>query len=180
MTAGEDMMSGRNIILTGFMGTGKSSVGRLLAVRLGFTFVDTDEVIAARCGQAVHEIFRDLGEAAFREMEAALACELGAAEGQVIATGGRLMLEAANAAALSRNGHVFSLWATPEEIVTRVAKDTIAVRPLLAGPAPEARIRALYEERRAGYAQFTPIKTSGKTIAEVVQVLFDRIAALEV
>ena len=179
MTAGEDMMSGRNIILTGFMGTGKSSVGRLLAVRLGYTFVDTDEVIATRCGQAVHEIFRDQGEAAFREMEAALVCELGAAEGQVIATGGRLMLDAANAAALSRNGHVFSLWATPEEIVTRVAKDTIAVRPLLAGSAPEARIRALYEERRAGYAQFTPIKTSGKTIAEVVQVLFDRIAALE-
>ena len=179
MAIGEDMISGRNIILTGFMGTGKSSVGRLLAERLGYTFIDTDEVIETRCGRAVHEIFRDQGEAAFREMEAALACELGAAEKQVIATGGRLMLDAANAAALSRNGRVFSLWATPEEIVERVTKDTIAVRPLLAGSAPEVRIRALYEERRMGYARFTPVKTSGKTIAEVVQVLLDSIAALE-
>lgn len=173
------MIPNWNIILTGFMGTGKSSVGRLLAQRLGYQFVDTDNLIEARCGHAVHEIFRDQGEAAFREMEAALARELGAVKNQVIATGGRLMLDAANAAVLSRNGRVFCLWATPEEIIARVAKDTVAVRPLLAGPVPEARLRALYDERRAGYAQFTPVETSGKTIAEVVQVLLDSITALE-
>jgi len=173
------MMSDWNIILTGFMGTGKSSVGKLLAQRLGYQFVDTDKLIEARCGRAVHEIFREQGEAAFREMEAALAGELGAVEKQVIATGGRLMLDAANADNLSRKGRVFALWATPEEIIARVTKDTIAVRPLLAGPAPEVRIRALYEERRAGYARFTPVRTSGKTIAEVVQVLVDHIAASE-
>ena len=95
---------------------------------------------------------------------------------KVIATGGRLMLDAANAAALSRRGRVFALWATPEEIMARVANDTAAVRPLLEGPSPEVRIRALYEERRAGYARFTPIETSGKTITEVVQLVLSRLA----
>ena len=160
-----------NIILTGFMGTGKSSVGRLLAARLGFTFVDTDAVIENRCGQAIHEIFRDRGEPAFRAMEAALAEELGAGDRQVIATGGRMMLDSANAAALSRHGRVFCLWATPEEILDRLSGTGTAVRPLLEGSDPEARIRALFEERRAGYAQFIPVTTSGKTLFAVVEAL---------
>jgi shikimate kinase len=109
-------------------------------------------------------------------MEAALARELGGLKKKVIATGGRLMLDAANAAALSRRGRVFTLWATPEEIIARVANDTTAVRPLLEGPSFEARIRALFEERRAGYARFTPIETSGKTITEVVQLVLNRLA----
>ena len=176
MARREDKTTDDNIILTGFMGTGKSSVGRLLAEHLGYEFVDTDEWITARCGKAIHDIFRDQGEAAFREMEAALARELGGLKKKVIATGGRLMLDAANAAALSRRGRVFTLWATPEEIIARVANDTAAVRPLLEGPSLEARIRALFEERRAGYARFTPIETSGKTIAEVVQLVVNRLA----
>ena len=100
MARRQDKTTDDNIILTGFMGTGKSSVGRLLAKHLGYEFVDTDEWIAARCGKAIHDIFRDQGEAAFREMEAALARELGGLKKKVIATGGRLMLDAANAAAL--------------------------------------------------------------------------------
>ena len=128
MARREDKTTDDNIILTGFMGTGKSSVGRLLAEHLGYEFVDTDEWIAARCGKAIHDIFRDQGEAAFREMEAAFARELGGLKKKVIATGGRLMLDAANAAALSRAGRVFTLWATPEEIMARVANDTAAVR----------------------------------------------------
>lgn len=165
-----------NIILTGFMGTGKSSVGRRLAVRLGYAFVDTDEVIEARIGRTVQEIFRDRGEAAFREMEAALARELGARNRQVIATGGRLMLDAGNAAALCRKGRVFCLWADPAQILSRVANDKAAVRPLLEGPDPAARIRALLDARRAGYARFEPIVTTGKSIEAVVKELLDRIA----
>ncbi len=176
MARREDQTTEDNIILTGFMGTGKSSVGRLLAEHLGYEFVDTDEWIAARCGKAIYDIFRDQGEAAFREMEAALARELGGVKKKVIATGGRLMLDAANAAALSRTGRVFTLWATPEEIMVRVANDTAAVRPLLEGPSIEARIQVLYEKRRAGYARFTPIETSGKTITEVVQLVLNHLA----
>mgnify|MGYP000342024817 CR=1 FL=1 len=171
MTQHETRRPYGNIILTGFMGTGKSSVGRLLAARLGFTFVDTDAAIESRCGQTVHEIFRDRGEPAFRAMEAALAQELGAGDRQVIATGGRMMLDSANAAALSRHGLIFCLWATPEEILERLSGASTAVRPLLEGPDPEARIRLLYEERQAGYKQFSPVTTSGKTITAVVEEL---------
>ncbi|MGD9330299.1 MAG: shikimate kinase [Desulfobacterales bacterium] len=166
------MFAERNIILTGFMGTGKTTVGRRLAKRLGYAFVDTDALIEARCAMAVHEIFRERGEAFFRGMEATLARELATAVQQVIATGGRLMLDDRNAAVLSPTGPVFCLWATPEEVLARVARDTVALRPLLSGPAPEDRIRALFEERRRGYARFTPIVTSGKTIAAVVQELY--------
>lgn len=171
MTQHETRPPHGNIILTGFMGTGKSSVGRLLAARLGFTFVDTDAVIESRCGQAIHEIFRDRGEPAFRALEAALAEELGAGDRQVIATGGRMMLDSANAAALSRDGLIFCLWATPEEILERLSGPSTAVRPLLEGPDSEARLRSLYAERRAGYAQFTPVTTSGKTLTAVVEAL---------
>jgi shikimate kinase len=179
MTTLQAIQSDDNIILTGFMGTGKSSVGRLLAERLGYTFVDTDDVIAHRCGRAVHEIFRREGEEAFRAREAALARELAAGKRQVIATGGRLMLDADNAAVLSRHGRVFCLWASAEEIMARVAADTAAVRPLLAGPDPESRIRALYAERREGYARFTPIMTSGQTVSEVVQAVCERLAVAQ-
>lgn len=165
------MVEKRNIILTGFMGTGKSSVGRLLAERLAYTFVDTDAVIEARNGLAVHEIFKQQGESAFRAMEAALALELAGGRRQVIATGGRFMLDPANAAALSSNGIVFCLWADPEEILQRVVSEGTAVRPLLAESAPEARIKALLAERQEGYRQFTPIQTSGKTVRDVVEEL---------
>jgi shikimate kinase len=169
----------RNIILTGFMGTGKSSVGKLLAKHLGYTFVDTDAVIEARTGMAVHAIFEQRGEAAFRAMEAALARELADGRRQVIATGGRLMLDGDNAAVLSRNGIVFCLWAEPEDIFSRVIAEGAAARPLLAGPAPQERIEALLAERREGYRQFAPISTSGRTIAEVVQALLDRLPSVD-
>jgi shikimate kinase len=169
----------RNIVLTGFMGTGKSSVGRLLAKRLEYSFVDTDALIAARSGMAVHEIFQQQGETAFRAMETTLARELAAGRRQVIATGGRLMLDPVNAAALSSSGIVFCLWAETDEILSRVANNGGALRPLLAGPSPEDRIRTLLAERREGYRQFMPIHTSGKTIREVVEDLIARLLQTE-
>src|SRR5512143_2336464 len=96
-----------NIVLTGFMGTGKTTVGRLLAAQLGYEFVDTDVLIEARLGRPISQVFAELGEAAFRQMEADLAQELANREGLVISTGGRLMLDPANVAALSRQGRVF-------------------------------------------------------------------------
>ena len=103
-----------NIVLTGFMGTGKTTVGQLLAQQLDYKFVDTDVLIQERTGKSIPEIFEEKGEAAFREMEAALACELAARQGIVISTGGRMMLDSANAATLSSSGRVICLVATPE------------------------------------------------------------------
>jgi shikimate kinase len=164
-------MSRPNIILTGFMATGKTTVGKLLAAHLDYEFIDTDELIVERSGQTVAEIFREKGEAAFREMEAAVARELGDKEGLVIATGGRLMLDAANAAALSKRGRVFCLLATPKEILQRIQNDKHVKRPLLEAPNPMQRIVELMRQRKSDYRRFPQMMTSEKTPEEVTRNL---------
>ena len=161
------LMARPNIVLTGFMGTGKTTVGRLLAQRLGYAFVDTDELIVARAGRPVAEIFREEGQAAFRRWEAWVAQELAGSEATVIATGGRLMLDEDNAAALSRNARVVCLTAAPEEILARLAGDER--RPLLDVADPAGRVRELLQARAAAYGRFHQVSTSGRTPAEVVE-----------
>lgn len=156
-------MEKANIILTGFMGTGKTTVGKLLAQQLGFAFVDTDELIQERTGKTIPEIFEERGEAAFRRLEAELARELANRRGVVISTGGRLMLDPDNAAALTRTGRVFCLVATPEEILARVAQDAGTERPLLATPDPMKRIVDLMQERQEDYGRFPQMLTSRKS-----------------
>jgi shikimate kinase / 3-dehydroquinate synthase len=160
-----------NIILTGFMATGKTTVGKLLADQLGYEFVDTDVLIVERSGQSVAEIFREKGEKAFREMEAAVARELGEKEGLVVSTGGGLMLDPANAASLGKRGRVFCLLATPEEILDRVAKETHVKRPLLEVPNPMARIVELLRQREESYGRFSQMETSATSPDEVTQKL---------
>ena len=156
-----------SIVLTGFMGTGKSTVGRLLAERLGLDFVDTDELIVSRDGRTIAEIFREEGQAAFRAWERRVARELGQRDNLVIATGGRMMLDETNAAALERNGRVFCLTAAPETIIARLEGDVR--RPLLNVPDPAAKIRELLEKRAAAYGRFPQIDTEGKTAAQVAE-----------
>lgn len=166
-----NMMSKPNIILTGFMATGKTTVGKLLAEQLGYEFIDTDQLIEARSGMTIPEIFRQKGETAFREMEAAIVQELAEKEKVIISTGGRLMLDAANAAALSKRGRVFCLVATPEEILKRVSHDTDAKRPLLETPNPMQRIVELLQQRKESYHRFSQMATSEKTPDEVTRHL---------
>jgi shikimate kinase/3-dehydroquinate synthase len=152
-----------NIVLTGFMGTGKTTVGKKIAQQLAYDFVDTDELIQERAGKTVPEIFQEMGEVAFREMEAAVARELADMQGVVISTGGRLMLDPGNAAALSSTGRVFCLVATPEEILERVTNDPDVERPLLTVQNPMERIVELMQQRQEGYGQFSQMVTSEKT-----------------
>ena len=152
------------------MGTGKSTVGKLLAARLGWRFVDTDALIEERAGKSVAAIFKDQGEAAFRRMETALAKELADEKNLVIATGGKFMLAAENVRALAASltaNRIFCLTASPAEILARVMADGPALRPLLAGDEPETKIRRLLAEREAGYACFPAVSTSGKTPDEI-------------
>ena len=162
-------MSKPNIILTGFMATGKTTVGKMLAEQLKYEFVDTDDLIVKRSGQTVAEIFREKGEAVFRRMESEIAQELGEKEGFVVSTGGRLMLDPANAAALSRRGRVFCLVATPEEILQRVESDTQVRRPLLEVSNPIERIVDLMQQREDDYGRFPQMVTSEKTPDEVTR-----------
>jgi len=164
-------MSKPNIILTGFMATGKTTVGKRLAEQLDYDFVDTDELIVERSGQTVAEIFRQKGEAAFRRMESEISQELGGKEGLVVSTGGRLMLDPANAAALTRQGRVFCLVAAPEEILRRVESDTHVRRPLLEGTNAIERIVELLEQRKEGYDRFPQMLTSAKTPDEITRNL---------
>jgi len=149
-------MNDDNIILTGFMGTGKTTVGRLLAAQLARPFVDTDDLIVERDGRSIVDIFNEDGETRFREMEAEVAAELAGRRGLIIATGGRLMLDPANAVALGATGPVFCLAAEPAIILERVAAGN-EQRPLLAVDDPERRVNALLQRRAAAYARFRAV-----------------------
>lgn len=149
----------KNIIFTGFMGTGKTTVGKLLAEKLSREFVDTDQLIEERHGLTIAEIFDQLGESAFRKMEADIARELGQRQGLVISTGGRLMLDPSNVAALSVTGRVFCLVATPQEILSRIERDTDHRRPLLDVANPGEQIVELLQERKKGYQRFLKMTT---------------------
>ncbi len=166
-----------NIILTGFMGTGKTSVGRILAERTGRKFVDTDELIVEKTGLAIAEIFSQEGEAAFRRLEASLAYELADSQNIVIATGGRLMLDPLNALLLGRTGIIICLRAQPEDILARLDEDLIR-RPLLDVPDPAERIRQLLDDREVAYAQFHRIDTTGKGINQVALIVLELVDQL--
>lgn len=164
-----------NVVLTGFMGTGKTTVGRLLAERLDYEFVDTDQIIEADHGP-IPVIFAEQGEEAFRTIEQRVAADLATGTKRVIATGGRLMLDPANAEALGSAGRVFCLTARVETILERVLGDGTAHRPLLDGDDPAGRITALLEERAAAYAAFESVDTEGRSPAAITDEIHARIA----
>lgn len=158
-----------NIVLIGFMGTGKTAVARCLASRLGRRFVDTDAMIEARCGRTIARIFADDGEAAFRGLEAAAVAEAGAMGGAVIATGGGVPLRAQNMRHLRRRGVIVALTASPRAILARVG--AAGDRPLL-GADPEAAVRRLLAERGAAYRDADlVIDTSGASAEEVADMV---------
>ena len=156
------MTQPRNIILVGFMASGKTSVGRALAERTGWTLVDADDVIVARAGKPIHRIFSEDGEPAFRELERQVIAGLCAGERQVIASGGGAFVDSQNREAMLAGGQVFFLSASPAAILRRVQEEDAGgpIRPLLAPPPgmeqdydPQARIAELLSQRACAYAQ---------------------------
>jgi len=154
-----------NVILTGFMGTGKTTVGRLVARSMQLRFVDTDRVIVERHGP-IPDIFATHGEAHFRTLERDTARELASKRGLLISTGGRMMLDPHNVEALEATGTIYCLVASVDEIYKRT-RNPNRVRPLLDDPDPKARIAELLAERRSGYAAFTQVLTTGLTPEQV-------------
>ncbi len=158
-----------NIILTGFMGCGKTTVGRLLAAELGRIFIDTDDHIARQQGLSIAQIFAMRGEAVFRQLERELAAELTVPASLVIATGGKMLLDPVNAGLLTQGGVILSLAASPAEILRRIKADKNHMRPLLDGDLSINRIEKLLKERRAGYAAFRQLETDHRDPAEIVR-----------
>ena len=141
-------MNKDNIVLVGFMGTGKSTVGRLLADRLGHAFVDSDQEVERLSGAAIPELFAAKGEAYFRELETAALSQILAGRGQVVSTGGGAALSAANRGLMLARSCVVELTAAEETIVDRVQQ--AGNRPLLAGNVRE-RVAAVRKEREGIY-----------------------------
>lgn len=158
----------RNLALAGFMGTGKSAVGRQIAVELGFPFVDTDELIEARAGKRITDFFAQDGEPAFRKIESEVVAELAQRRGAVISTGGGLIVDPANLASLKAHAFVVCLWASPEMIFERTRH--ASHRPLLQTADPLARIRELLAAREPAYRQADVLlNTEFRSIKEVTQ-----------
>lgn len=143
----------RNIVLTGFSTTGKSTAGRLAAERLGFTFIDTDAVVEARAGRRIAELFAEEGEDRFRDLESAALVEALAGEQRVIATGGGAILRQHNREAMRQRALVICLNAGQETIVRRLDSHEAGLRPLLMSDDPAARVIALKRERAPLYAE---------------------------
>lgn len=155
-----------NIVLTGFMGTGKTSVGKRVAERLSMTFLDMDGVIEERQERKISDIFANEGEPFFRDIERALVVELAQCSGLVIATGGGVVLNKANTRDFEESGLVFCLNARPETILARVEKE--GHRPLLEDGEKMRNIMRILESRRKIYGAIAlQVDTTSLSIEEV-------------
>jgi shikimate kinase len=157
-----------NLALIGFMGTGKTSVGRLAAEHLNFEFLDTDELIQTRTGRTITDLFTHEGEPAFRALERQLVQELAGRGKLLIATGGGLPTDPDNLASLKRHALLVCLWASPEKVWERVCHQ--GHRPLLNDPDPRGKIRDLLAIREPFYKQADVlVNTDLRTLREVAQ-----------
>lgn len=164
----------RNIVLTGFMGTGKSSVARELSSMLGMRIVDMDAEIEKEQGMDINSIFAKFGEARFREIETEMAKKVSEYTGAIISTGGGVVLNARNIEYLRGKGMVVCLMASPETILRRTSSSRH--RPLLKVDDPLAKIRDLLEFRRPYYENADLlIDTENKTPRQVASEIVERL-----
>ncbi len=158
----------RNIIITGFMGTGKSAVAKELAQKLGMKFIDMDKIIEERQGMIISDIFTRYGEQYFREQENKLVKELSSKENMVIATGGGTFISSDNIKILSQKGKIVCLYADSKSIYERLKIEND--RPLLKGENVLDKINYLLEKRKKVYDNFhLKVDTSNLSIQVVVE-----------
>ena len=159
------------IFLVGLPGSGKTTVGRQLARRLGLPFEDSDHVIEQRLGCSIREYFEREGEAAFRDIEEAVIRELTQGHPGVLATGGGAVLRAANRQSLRDAGQVIYLRSNPEELFKRLRHDS--QRPLLQVADPLGRLRGLFEERDPLYRETAHfiIETGRPSVSTLVNMI---------
>ena len=159
----------KNVFLTGFMGTGKSSVGKILAERLGCQFIDLDALIVAEAGRSIKEIFAEQGEPYFRALEAEIVRRLASEneKGAVVSTGGGVVIDPENRRWMRENGVVVNLTATAQAIRKRLAADN--ERPLLQNDNSLEKIVSMLAEREPFYRDADiRIATTGKGVDDIV------------
>ncbi|MFQ5478113.1 MAG: shikimate kinase [Candidatus Binatia bacterium] len=154
-----------HVIITGFMGSGKTAVGKRLAKRLGWAFVDLDELVEEREGRPIADIFESGGEQEFRRLERSALADLELASPAIVATGGGTFMDPANRRRLKELGVVVCLVADMDTILERVSRND--TRPLAAGRDSEARLRRLWEKRLPDYRKADVIvETDGLTVEQ--------------
>ena len=164
-----------NLILTGFSGTGKSQVGRVIARLQGWNFSDTDEEIVRTSGKSIVDIFEQDGEAHFRNLEKQAVARACAASDVVVSTGGGAIVDPDNYRVMAASGVIVCLEATPETINSRLKQsrgdaEAAEARPLLAGPDPVQRIRELKAQRKSYYdLAECEVHTDGLTVQDVAR-----------
>ena len=163
-------MKKTNIALIGFMGTGKSTVGRIIAKRLNKNFIEMDDIIVEIAGKSIPSIFEDDGEIVFREFEIQTCKKLSEKENTVISCGGGIILNKINLDYLNRSSVIICLDANPDVIYKRTMEDGKEKRPLLSNPNPMKSIKDLLEYRKPLYDRATEhhIDTSSLNLEEVV------------
>jgi shikimate kinase len=171
-------VSDKNLVLIGFMGTGKSTVGKILAKKLGRELVDVDQRIEEKERRRIADIFEKDGEARFRELEKEAIRETASGSALVITTGGGAVTDAQNVAELKAHGILVALEASVQTIYDRV-KGT-RHRPLLKAGDVQGEIRRLLEERRPHYAQADlKFSTDGKTAPQVAEEILKALESEE-
>lgn len=174
--------AGRNLVLAGLMGTGKSTLARILAGRLGREWLDTDELVVKRAGLSIPEIFARHGEEGFRALEREAVAAAAAERGRVLALGGGALLDPENTRALRATGVVVLLVGDPVVLAERAARAGVEGRPLLADAAEDvaARLGDLAEQRRAVYeaaADHVEDSTDGRGPGEVAEAIVRWVAS---
>lgn len=171
-------MKGKNIVLTGFMGTGKTEVSRELARLTGYAQVDVDVEIEKAAGMTITEIFKRFGEPRFREMETREIKRVSQERSLIISTGGGAVMKDENMEALRTGGVIVCLSASPETILKRTSNDS--TRPLLQVEDPLNKIKELLSLRQPYYEQADiMIDTEGKTPLQVAEEIIENINLIE-
>ena len=168
-----------NIVLIGFMGTGKSTVSELLKRRFAMEVVEMDQIIAERQGMSISDIFATYGEEYFRDLETNLLIEMQSKKNMVISCGGGVPMRERNVVEMKKNGRVVLLTAKPETILNRVKNNHD--RPLLEGNKNVDFIADLMEKRREKYqtAADIVIETDGKSGLEICEELVKKLRTLD-
>jgi shikimate kinase len=166
-----------NVALVGFMGAGKSTVGRELAAKLGKTFVETDLLVEEKAGMLVSEVFAQHGEQSFRDLESAVVRDVSRLRDCVIACGGGVVLREENVAALRVSAVMVYLETSPQCVLERLGPRS-AVRPLLSGVEREQRVVELMAEREPIYIASADIvvSTDGLRVDQVTRNVEERLA----
>ncbi|MBI5376092.1 MAG: shikimate kinase [Candidatus Schekmanbacteria bacterium] len=164
----------KSVVLVGFMGTGKSTVGSVLSKRLGFELIDIDALIEKKTGKSITDIFTRDGEKHFRDIEEEVIREIAGMEKAVIITGGGAVLRKNNIENLRKCGKIVCLTATPSEIYRRVKAETH--RPLLQVDDPVKKIEELLSAREKFYAEADVfVDTTGLTTDEVAEEVIKKL-----